>query len=717
MSLRLTATAILFIILLALPAVAAQKTVPIMTRLGDVPAGKLASRPFIATADTCEVRPDLGFAWRIDGWVTGQELYKAYLDPAESCADPYPFTVTAVNMPMIFDAGTPLVVSVDVELVDDTSYPGCPFPGELLTISSEYELDVPAEGGVFNIWIPLDTPVVVNGPFFAGFYIDNAIDTAAHPAVIADTVPVECATWNIWDLDIGFVDLVNNSYYDFPGRLVLYAAGIPGGGGGPTDPQPAITLIAPDSGSVPYGLIDLWAAETSGSNSIDYVLFSYSSGGGFVEIGRDFDGTQPLRDGVNPAVIGTGYSLPWNFSLLPEGQYTIRATVYDTLGRFAIDDAVVTLEPTPPIPEIVSPPEGAGFCSSLKLLISCADENVPYVQVERKAASDNYSEGMGTFDQSLTGDANDNPNDGNSAANGEYGDYYSGPVAAALAAQLWVNRGYVDLMKIGSTPITMPALVERLAEAFDTRANLGTYDENLFLGMKDYFGAITGKFQYDFVRNPDYYLLRSWVEEQQRAVVLGVGGNPGFWAAVDGFKGWRQSDSTYVLSLSMPMTGLIEDVPYREVGIAGEIYYGGTWHSVDIAVSMVTDQWAITRNATGIDFNQLDGWSVSWTPSGLAEDQYCYFRAFCEDNDGNAGNWTSLLKYDCSQYHMVGDFNDDSVANIMDLFYLIDFILQDGPAPQGGAHRADCNCDNSINVGDVVYYLNYLYGWTGAPCY
>ena len=107
--------------------------------------------------------------WQIDSWVTGNELYKAYIDPSLGCADPYPFAVTEINMPMTFALAADIYASVDIEAVDLTD-PSCPFPGDLISLSSQYQLTAP-EPGVYSIWIPLDSPVIVNGPFFAGFFI------------------------------------------------------------------------------------------------------------------------------------------------------------------------------------------------------------------------------------------------------------------------------------------------------------------------------------------------------------------------------------------------------------------------------------------------------------------------------------------------------------------------------------------------------------------
>jgi hypothetical protein len=180
------------------------------------------------TAGLCYVVPVDRMVWRVDGWVTGNELYKNYLDPALSCQDPYPFSITEINMPMYFASPTAIIVSVDIEDVY-YSTPDCPWPDTVLAISSDYELRIAAEG-LYDIWIPLDEPVVVKGPFFAGFFIGNTIDTSAGAAVMTGSnSSVSCLSYNIWDEQIGFVDLTNNALWNFPGQLVLNAAGIAGG--------------------------------------------------------------------------------------------------------------------------------------------------------------------------------------------------------------------------------------------------------------------------------------------------------------------------------------------------------------------------------------------------------------------------------------------------------------------------------------------------------
>ncbi|MBI5266617.1 MAG: hypothetical protein HY851_05215 [candidate division Zixibacteria bacterium] len=668
----------------------------------------------LSLADTCVVSQNKEIVYRIDGWVTGNELYKALLDPGKSCPGAYPFTVKAINMPMFFAGATPITVSVDIEAVDSVTIPGCKVPGVLKAISSDYGLQVPAGGGLFDIWIPLDTPFVVNGPFFAGFFIGNAIDAAAGAAVLIDTFPAQCATYNIWDTTIGFIDMCNNQFYNFPGRLAMEASGFPGGS--TADPAPAISWLLPSAGDLLLGQKELWAWENSGSKIIDYVSFAYSyNSGPYIEIGRDYDGTSPLRDGVHTPVTGNGFSYQWDFSPLAEGSYTLRATAMDTLGRSASATVTVTLEPTPPIATITSPQTGQDFCSPLKVIMSTTDNNISYVELARKQAKWNYAAGLSAFNQSKVGDANGSPLDGNHAPT-EFGDYYSGPVSAALLLKLWSDRGYSAPMMNGGVLLSVDSVTEKLAVNFKTRSNNGTSDELLMSGLRDYLVAKGNEFTIDARRHPDYFTLRTWCEEEQRGVLIGLGGNAGPWLAVNGFKGWQQPDGSFTVTVSNPVTGALQDLSMRLGAMGGELLYLGTWHPIDVMISIVPKAWIVSRTVFAADTDGSDGWAVTWNPTGLVEDSLYFFRSGGKDATNYRGYSTVLLRYNCSQIYVHGDFNNDAVTDISDLVLLINYIAKQGTPPAGGGTRADVNCDRYVNMSDIVYFINYLFYGSSAPC-
>ena len=698
------------------PVSAASKSNPTAVKIQSPILGDLRAGQSLATASACTTGSDTAFYWMIQGWVFGNELYKGYVDPSLWCPGPYPFTVQEVNMPMYLKAGTSITVSVDVEAVDN-SVPNCVGPGNLLSISSSYTLGPAPQSGIYNLWIPLDSTVTVNGPFFVGFFIGSSVNPDVDSfALVTDNSPFPCNSYNIWDTTVGFVDLNSNDIYNFPGKLMLYCNGTTGGSGG-TAPAPAGALLSPKKSEFLMGSSEFWFNETSGSNIISYAAFEWKNGTTWTELARDYDGTSPLRDGVNAATPGEGWSFPWNLTGLPEGVRQIKATLVDTLARKAGDSFNVFFEPTPPLSGITSPENGSDFCPQTNFIFATSDENMQFIELHKKDAQTNFALGITTMNQATVGDANGNVNDGNHAAGNEYGDYYCGPVSAALAVKYLADHGIPNIMIDAGTPLTMSQVAERLATNFKTRMNKGTYDNFFFSGLREYVVTMGDEATIGFDRNPSYFDIRVWVEEEGRVAMLGLGGNPGLWVTVDGFSGWQNVDSTYNISISNPVTGSIQVTTIRNTGSGSELLVSGVWHPVDIMISLLAKNWTASRTLIGADASSANGWSINWTPANVTEGNLYFFRARGVDLNNYSKTATIMLQHDCSHFFTIGDYNGDGLANIVDLQLLINYFGKKGPAPIGGVRRADANCDNYVNIADMIYYMNYLFGTVSAPCH
>jgi len=71
------------------------------------------------------------------------------------------------------------------------------------------------------------------------------------------------------------------------------------------------------------------------------------------------------------------------------------------------------------------------------------------------------------------------------------------------------------------------------------------------------------------------------------------------------------------------------------------------------------------------------------------------------------------------KYHQApdrGDVNADGTIDIGDVVFLINYLYKNGSAPSP-LELGDANCDGTADVGDVVYLINYLYkGGNPPPC-
>lgn len=66
-------------------------------------------------------------------------------------------------------------------------------------------------------------------------------------------------------------------------------------------------------------------------------------------------------------------------------------------------------------------------------------------------------------------------------------------------------------------------------------------------------------------------------------------------------------------------------------------------------------------------------------------------------------------------YFSCGDVNQDLSVNVGDAVYMINYIFKGGPPP-GRLEAGDVNCDMSSDVGDAVYLINFVFRDGNDPC-
>lgn len=672
------------------------------------------------TADTCAVYEGNDPVYLIYPWVEGDELFKAYQNPGATCENPYPFSIDRVHLVFyMVEAGT-IIVSADIEEVDNSD-PSCPHPGNMLTLTDGYAYDIP-DADLYSITVPLDSPIVVNGPYFVGLYVSPE-GNPTNMAVVTDDMPVGCVSYNDWGY--GYVDL-DTVYTDpdgtgaiktFPGRMILYSSGTVGGSsGGETEPAPAAEFITPINGEFVGGSIDLWANDAAGSSIIERADFYYNYGGSWTFIGNDMSDDPPLRNGQTASGSGNGLTYSWSPAGLNEGSYQLRAIVIDTLGRADTADIAVYLDPTPPFPVITNPTTGDDVCDGIQASITVPDEDIGYFTFEGKSIAAAVSLDIPIINQNLGGDTNGNPNDGNPVSGGEYGDYCSGPAAASMAVKYWANKGYTSVVSEGISTLTDTQIIERFYTGMKIADNSGVFDEEFIGGLRNYLITHGGGFTVTANRNPLIKDLYNQAFNNEAVVMAGLAGTPGRWLVLTGVTGLTVPDSLHIFKFADPALGASADYSVKEE--LGKIWveYFGQWYEIDIIVGLLPSNWSAGRTSIGFDGNGSDGWGFFWNTASLDSDQHHFLYATAFDNSSHSGADAVLVKNTCAgNSALPGDVNDDGLVNPGDLIYLINYIFMNESPPPAGIGAANINDDNFVDLRDVMYLYRYLFLGGPAP--
>ncbi|MCK4857662.1 MAG: PQQ-binding-like beta-propeller repeat protein [candidate division Zixibacteria bacterium] len=80
----------------------------------------------------------------------------------------------------------------------------------------------------------------------------------------------------------------------------------------------------------------------------------------------------------------------------------------------------------------------------------------------------------------------------------------------------------------------------------------------------------------------------------------------------------------------------------------------------------------------------------------------------------NENAWSEPIT-DSLTIYLCGDADGDDLVNIADVVYLINYIFGGGPPPDP-LLAGDVDCNTLVNIADVVYLINYIFGGGPPPC-
>lgn len=170
------------------------------------------------------------------------------------------------------------------------------------------------------------------------------------------------------------------------------------------------------------------------------------------------------------------------------------------------------------------------------------------------------------------------------------------------------------------------------------------------------------------------------------------------------FRGW----SACVIKGNYPP--LIPETPYGPNLGEVEIEYNFSSNTIDPEGDNIsylfdwddgTDSGWLGPYISGANCNAFH----TWMNPGLY-----YVKVKAKDINDHESDWSDPLNlaiYTC------GDCNSDGVIDVGDVVYLINYLFKGGDEPVPMLCVGDCNSDTIVNVGDVVHLINYLF--KGGP--
>jgi hypothetical protein len=454
-------------------------------------------------------------------------------------------------------------------------------------------------------------------------------------------------------------------------------------------------------------------------DSITYesASFEYFKAGQWYKFGADFDGRIALRSGVMAATTDDGWSTVWQPYGLNEGNYLLRVSIADFDSTFVSDTISAYYDLKPLEPKFSGRTDKMTTCGAETVTVAIQDENPIAVTFGYRNLPTYEDRTLQLLRRNDYGDANGNPNDGNHEYNGEYGEYYSAPAIFASFFKHWYDKGYIELIADGANILTVPQVVEKLAQTFKTRSRRGTEDDDLVYGLTDHLKTHSGRIVADVKRKPNWEWFKTNYLGKQATIALAIRNPFGHWLAVQSVNYASATSDSFPVTYYDPIGGLLRESFLLVRGDSLLLGYlpNNTKYPVDLGIALHTKLETITYITFGADFDPINGWKATLPASSLLQGQSYLIRARALDaNDKVAASYW-MMKYDCSGTFIHGDADGSRDITIADVVYLISYIFSGGPAPNPLA-AGDADCSGDINIADAVYLIAYIFSGGPAPC-
>jgi hypothetical protein len=187
-----------------------------------------------------------------------------------------------------------------------------------------------------------------------------------------------------------------------------------------------------------------------------------------------------------------------------------------------------------------------------------------------------------------------------------------------------------------------------------------------------------------------------------------------------------QNDRTYVYNAQwLPWTGYEIDI----TRITDDSVYSASWCSTPFQIQNIGAQpddfllhvsdelgWSLSPNPASIylEPGEFDTVAVTVNCPGMTMEGVANRVSL----QAEASSAINVVDEDSCYVHvfvMRGDADNNSLINVSDITYDIQFVFADGPAPVPIEEAGDADCSGNVNVSDIVYLIDFVFGTGSAP--
>ncbi len=462
--------------------------------------------------------------------------------------------------------------------------------------------------------------------------------------------------------------------------------------------------------------LTIQAIDFQAISTVEYTVFEYFYGESWQLIGTDYDGTTYMEGPPEHLPGGDGWQAKWYPDLtLPEGYYMIRATMYNFDGQFASDTIVQYWDPLPPEVTIIWP-EVFNFPtdSLLDIQFFTPGDNIAEMYVIVYPIPDypdieGIEVGKGKWDciQGFNkGIPHLNqfdlyPND----STGEW-NYGCSPTSLAACLKYWAQNGYPCLTDNGA--MTDSQMVAELAGYQGTDPNRGSGMKTKKPALDAYILKHCGECVFQpavSLQGKDVNqarLIRELFEEDEDVIV-----SDGDHVTVA--NSFCVHPKFYIDYMDPGGGTEVQSDDFKK-GFDGDPLLNMVILSPKEATQPIPpDTVAFPDDIEPVPEAPPGTYHYPWEPDpDLFPVGSGYFvNVDITDMLGHEG-W-DLVKV---ELFLRGDATGDGILDIGDVVFLVNYLYREDipPFPQVAG---DANCDGVVDLGDVVYMLNYLF--RGGP--